>query len=190
MFPLIFMLFAKQYKLFLVFGLFFVALCINYSTSDLKMNYAWRFYFHIFAASFFIAIFLFSKFKFLQSLKYFNLVLILLVILFCIKPKILENFSYYPRMIDSYNIVGSTLKQMKSKYDLKSITSSDAGVIAYESELLNLDNIGLGSSLVAQSKGINKKILDLYNPDIIILYKGKWDLKEYKQAEILQWAIN
>jgi hypothetical protein len=210
--PLLVMFIARQYKLFLVFSLFFLALIYSYSTSGLEMNYAERFSFHIFAPLFFILIYLSTKVKepiyyisktnkfetffILKPNLFFNIIAIAFLTLFFLKStniKTIKIVDYYPRAIDSHAELGKKLNEIKTNYGVNSFSFGDAGMTAYHSELLALDNIGLGSSMVAQSKGVDEKILNQYNPEILVFHSKPHHeirLKDYNQKNILEWGLS
>lgn len=208
--PLLVVFLAKQYKLFLIFFLFFLALIYSYSTSNLQMNYAERFAFHIFAPLFFILVYLstkinepvyyvsktteFKTFFILKPNLIFNIIAISFLALFFFKSTSIETIKltdYYPRAIDSHASLGKKLNEIKHKYGVKSFLQGDAGMTAYHSELLALDSIGLGSSMVAQEKGVSQEILDKYNPEILVFHSRpqKIRVEDYYQKNILDWGI-
>jgi len=207
--PLLVIFFAKQYNLFLTFSLFFLALIYSYSTSTLQMNYAERFAFHIFAPLFFILIYLSTKIKepacyvsnnedgktffILKPNIIFNVIAIAFLILFFSRSTNIGKVAdYYPRAIDSHAELGKKLYEIKSKYDVKSFSFGDAGMTAYHSELLALDNIGLGSSMVRQAKEVNEDILNQYNPEILVFHSRPQEIKieEHNQKNILKWGLS
>ncbi|MBP9491549.1 MAG: hypothetical protein KBE77_08880 [Aliarcobacter sp.] len=207
--PLVVIFSTKKYHLFIIFTLFFFALILSYSTSDLQMNYAERFAYHIFAPLFFILIFLSTKlnepiyyiskmengkpFFILKPNLYLNVIAIIFLTLFFFKSTNISTIKlsdYYPRGLDSHAELGKKLNEIKNKYGVKSFSQGDAGMTAYHSELLALDNIGLGSSMVAQSKEVNYNILNQYNPEILSFHAkpGEIFLDSYSQKTILEWG--
>lgn len=207
--PSIAILMSKKYQLVVIFSLFFLALILSYSTSDLKMNYAERFAFHIFAPLFFILVFLSSKINepiyYISKIKngqifftfkpdyYLNIIAIGFLALFFLKSTNIETVQiadYYPRAIDSHAELGKKLNEIKTRYGINSFSFGDAGMAAYHSKLLALDNIGLGSSMVAHTKGVDNKILNSYNPDILIFHSTPVAIRinAHNQKEIFEWG--
>jgi len=206
--PSIAIFMSKKYQLAVVFLLFFLALILSYSTSNLQMNYAERFAFHIFAPLYFILVFLSSKinepiyyislkFKdgqtfFIFKPEYLNIIAMGFLALFFLKSTIgtIQLADYYPRAIDSHAQLGKKLNEIKTRYDINSFSFGDAGMAAYHSKLLALDNVGLGSSMIAQTKGVNNEILNSYNPDVLIFYATPESIRinDYNQKEIFDWG--
>lgn len=194
--PLLILLLKKKYSLFIIMFAFFSALIFNYSMSDLKMNYAFRFGYHIFAPIFFIWLYSVEKghlFKntFLNSNTQ-NIIKIIpfgFLLFFAIQTNgeyLLAND--YPRSFTSHSLIGKTLYKLKDK--VKSFSFGDAGMTAYHSEINALDNIGLGSAKIAHSKGVTNDILNLYNPDVVILHANNKGIrmKDHSQKLIYDWA--
>jgi hypothetical protein len=187
---------------------------INYSTSALSMNYVERFSYHIFAPAFLFSIFLASQYRnsldgiALQYLRdekqvfairsrvpfFQNVLLVLLYALFAIKAtnpgELLHISQYYPRALDSHAALGKTLRDIANdNQDIKSFSFGDAGMAAYHSELIALDNIGLGSSYVAK-QGVDADLLDTYALDFVV-FRSTPDgirLKAHSQQPILDWS--
>jgi len=109
-----------------------------------------------------------------------------------IEPQSLVHIAnYYPRAIDSHAALGKTLQNISSKYNLKTFSLGDAGMAAYHSKLIALDNIGLGSSAVTH-KGVTFELLDSYNPDITVFHARPEEgirLKDYYQDIIYNWSL-
>lgn len=211
--PLLILILMKKYNLFITFGVFLIIVAFKYSMSNLTMNYASRFGFHIFAPVFFILLYLSSKLRedlsSLSVLKVFkknnNLKVILtsnvisilfLIFFFCIsiyKSDITNYIEYYPRVLDSHAIIGKKLKQISEEHERDiTFSFSDAGITAYYSNLNTLDNIGLGSSLVAKKNGVDNEILELYNPEIVLFQSSQNGIKKsfYNQENIFKWVTD
>jgi len=192
----------------------FGAMIISYSTSELQMNYNQRFAFHIFAPIYFFVVFIASakqnkdflyvylSGKYFEKTKSFNISLqttlhLMLLPFFAIFASKIINptelawlSSYYPRAIDSHALLGKTLQNIKNKYNLKAFSLGDAGMVAYHSRLIALDNVGLGSSAVAAS-GVTPDLLDVYNPDLTVFFATPDNIKLdiYYQENIYQWSL-
>lgn len=211
MLPIFILIPLKKFRLFIFSFLMFTAMVISYSTSELQMNYGQRFAFHIFAPIYFFIVYIAStkQSDFLYahlSSKYFKksfnisfqivLNLILLSFFAVFADKVINTgelawvSSYYPRAIDSHAELGKKLQHIANKYNLKSFSFGDAGMTAYHSKLIALDNIGLGSSAVA-SGGVTSGLLDVYKPDIVIFYANPQGihLSSHYQDIIHDWSL-
>lgn len=211
MLPIFVLIPLKKFRLFIFSFFMFIAMVISYSTSELQMNYGQRFAFHIFAPIYFFIVYIASTkqsdflYAYLSS-KYFKksfnisfqivLNLILLSFFAIFANKVINTgelawvSSYYPRAIDSHADLGKKLQRMANKYNLKSFSFGDAGMTAYHSELIALDNVGLGSSAVA-SGGVTSELLDAYKPDIVIFHANPQGIhiSSYNQEIIHDWSL-
>lgn len=184
MLPLLMILLRKNLSLLLLCLGFFSALLFIYSTSDLQMNYAQRFVFHIAAPAYLISIYIASTFRgeYLyfkyEAIKGFKKIpltyflsifpVLFLIVFFAISLRDSVRLTiYYPKSIDSHAALGKTINMMRN--EIKSFSFGDAGMASYHSGINALDNIGLGSSLVAKN-GLTKSVFIKYNPDIIVFH--------------------
>ncbi len=209
--PIIILIPLKKARLFIFLSLMLGAMIASYSTSELQMNYVERFAFHIFAPVYFFVVYIASQqaqnflyaslssdsFEFKKHLKFslvINILLLLFLFLFTIKvaslPSLAHISNYYPRLIYSHGLLGKTLQAVTEKYGLKSFSFGDAGMAAYHSKLIALDNAGLGSSAVA-TNGITLDILDAYNPNITIFHPNQLVIKlnRHGQKIIYEWSL-
>jgi hypothetical protein len=207
--PLFILVFTKRYTKILIVILFLLALVISYSTSSLQMNYADRFAFHVFAPVFFIFLYMsknasvgspyiartskFDKVFTLESSTALNTISLIMLSIFFVNSTSLGTISlisFYPRALDSHAQLGKTLYALKEESKISSFSFGDAGMTAYHSQLNALDNIGLGSSLVAQNKKVTSEILNLYDPDIVVFHSrlGAIRYKDHSQQVIYDWA--
>jgi len=209
--PFIILIPLKKIRLFIFSSLIFGAMIVSYSTSTLLMDYVGRFSFHIFAPVYFFVVYIASKqtqnFLYVSSTSNplegsfkisFQMVINIVLLLFLLpfaqavtKPSELAAYSdYYPRAIDSHAALGKTLQTITEKYNLKSFSFGDAGIAAYHSKLISLDNIGLASSAVAAS-GVTLALLDAYHPDITVFHAKPEGigLKDHYQETIHQWSL-
>lgn len=201
--PIFLLLLLGRLKIFLLIFTYSFVLALNYSMSNLAMNYSARFAFHIFIPIYIFLIYVsaikkdFIKIKVEESklfkLKSGNCIKLILMffLLVFIKTSNTDSHlvSYYPRALDSYAALGKTLAEISERYKIKSFTIGDAGMAAYHSNLITLDNVGLGSSLVIQ-KGLTTELLDSYKPDLIAFYSQPNEIfqNENNQLAMIEWA--
>ncbi len=143
------------------------------------MNYSSRFLFHIFAPVFlFVAylsslqgnrVFFVSEREngppaFLVPIRYLiNAMLLLYIAVFASTSLSVREAAaiaaYYPRALDSHAAFGKLLHRISQNEGIRSFSLGDAGMAAYHSGLIALDNVGLGSAKVAR-RGIDPALLD------------------------------
>lgn len=202
--PLLLLVLYGKSKIFLLTSAYSMALALNYSMSNLQMDYSARFAFHIFVPIFVFLVYISTTYKGHLKLELNNIkianatletitkgfaVLFLLVLLKISGMVDAHMVTYYPRALDSHAALGKTLAQIRESYKLQSFALGDAGIAAYHSGLRALDNVGLGSALVTH-EGLNSVTMDSYNPDLIAFHSrpNEIRLKDHNQAEIFKWA--
>ena len=96
----------------------------------------------------------------------------------------------YPRLLGAQAALGKTLKSIAIKHELASFSFGDAGIAAYQSEMIALDNIGLGSAYVAR-KGVDFEIINKYSPDFVIFHSFPSGIRLgiYNQQIVYDWSI-
>ncbi|WP_460193403.1 hypothetical protein [Thermosynechococcus sp. FA-CM-4201] len=190
--------------------IFFIPVIFNYASSDLQMNYASRFAFHIFIPCFIYSAYvicsekrvaflsLSSNFQKITKIAFnfvFSVFLILLMLNYTISTTSASELNhivnYYPRALNSHAELGKILRQINdSKNGNLVFLLGDAGMAPFHSRAINLDNIGLGSSLVAH-QGVTDEILYQYNPDFIFLHANPKAegvrLGDYAADQIMFW---
>ena len=189
----------KNTSLFYVFFILFLAMSINYSISNLQMDYNERFAFHIYSPLYFMLLIsskedltnLYMKIKHYSleiNIKYLTAFL-LSIIFFTLQFKPKEIFimaEYYPRLLTAHTILGKII----AKSSAKSMSFGDAGTTAFNAGVNSLDNIGLGSQLVAKN-GVNDFVIGQYNPDIILLHSRPETgirINDHNQQGLFKWA--
>ena len=209
--PILILIINERPKLFIFILSFLISICFVYASSGLAMNYQERFLFHIFAPIVFFLIYisLNSKkkeiiisnklilIKKLNLKKLIYLTLIPFVAIFFYKSStlILSSYSYYPRLLSSYKIVGDYINKNNSTDKYNSISIGDAGLLPYNANVNSLDTLGLGSSYLSHNS-IDEKIINKYNPKLIFLhaypqYDGSFKHKKNRSTDaIKQWAID
>jgi hypothetical protein len=203
-------LLVVQRRLWPLLGLIavlFGGMIFSYSTSDLQMNYATRFAFHIFVPAYIFNLYLYSGKKthdlverklnritqFWNNPIFWQISLLFLTTMFFIassERKNQEILTYYQRTLSSHAELGKTIKKISEKYGIKAISVGDAGMIAYHSDVIVLDNIGLASSLVARGI-VDDKLFEKYDPSLVILHADKDNMPatyKYHQRELLDWV--
>ena len=196
--PLGYVLYRTRSTLILFYLLFMFVVGFKYSTSLLSMNYSERFLYHIFLPTFLISTYFLAKdalgdinkLSDLTRIKYIVLGIPLLFYLsVSLKGSIKMNF-YYNRLLNAHVSLGKTLYESKEKYNINSITIGDAGATPYLSDLLTLDKIGLGSSKVIKSNGVNEEILNAYEPNLLIMRADTNGIRLNSQSQglIVNWA--
>lgn len=96
--------------------------------------------------------------------------------------------NYYPRALDSHAALGRVLDEMQEHPGDAAFLLGDAGMAAFHSRSVALDNVGLGSALVAHN-GVTEEILDEYRPQHVFLHAnpdiGIWH--RFGHQQILSW---
>ena len=171
------------------------------------MNYATRFAFHIFVPAYIFNLYLYSGKKthdlverklnritqFWNNPIFWQISLLFLTTMFFIASSERKNqviLTYYQRTLSSHAELGKTIKKISEKYGIKAISVGDAGMIAYHSDVIVLDNIGLASSLVARGI-VDDKLFEKYDPSLVILHADKDNMPatcKYHQRELLDWV--
>jgi hypothetical protein len=172
---------------------FFGALALNYSKSELMMDYASRFTYHLVAPLGLVLNYVLNKNKNkneeevlqIQKLenkcnyckvfnhkKYFPLILCILFSLINLRDSYVVAL-YYQKLLGAHGELGIALKTDIFPQKI-SLSIADAGIVPYNSALVNFDYIGLGSKEVAQ-KGVSNLILEKYNPAVVILYADQYN---------------
>jgi hypothetical protein len=91
-------------------------------------------------------------------------------------------------MLNSHNELGKVLAQIAEKYQIKAISYGDAGIVAYKSGLVALDNIGLASKAVAKS-GLTEGLINQYKIDLMIFHSNFDSIGDYfNQTPLIEYA--
>ena len=206
--PAFFLLQGNNWRCGIFILAYFAPIIFNYTTSNLQMNYAERFSFQIFfpiamllaftaASQTRVAYVSLSEdfkniFKLPLTLAY-SAVLAFFYIPFAISSSntlgLLAVSNDYSRVLMAHSALGKTLREMSENYGLSAFSLGDAGAAAFQSRLIALDNVGLGSRMVARS-GMSFDVLDLYHPDVIAFHSGPLGVRTsaHNQGVILDWA--
>ncbi len=195
----------KNNKAFVVLCLaLFGAMAVNYSKSDLMMDYAGRFAYHIVTPLALVLNSLINRKNNVYQcnngtctnalisndfiLKTFPIIFFGIFSIINAKS-VIGTILYYPKLLNAHAELGMALKNDLPHNAVISI--ADAGIVPYNSELNNLDYIGLGSKLVAKY-GLTTAILEKYNPSVIMLYRDKSGslVEGHNQRFMAKWLIN
>ena len=203
-FPSIYLIYIKQFKLFLFIVLFFAPMALVYSKSNLSMNYHARFLFHIFGPIILFMIFLSQQsrnFIYLELERYklklkfkekmgLNLLILPFLLLFLYESSFTFRYTtiYYPRLLDAHGLLGNEINNIKDKYNIDSIAIGDAGLLPYNANVNTLDLGRLGSSK-ATHMGLNEDLVDEYDPKIIILRVDPINNQIYMMFPLLDKCI-
>lgn len=205
--PLVVAVIAGKKLMPAVILIYFLPVIYNYSSSDLQMNFNWRFAFQVFAPVYIYTAYVAAsdvrKFRLIdldipskQHTIHVNTCLTLLLgfisAIYTLQTnrasELVHLANYYPRALDSHAALGHLLDRLKSQPIDNTFLLGDAGMAAFHSRWVALDNVGLGSALVAHN-GVTHEILDEYSPQYVFLHAnpdtGVWQRFGYQQ--ILSW---
>lgn len=192
----------------IVIILFTAPIIIQYASSDLQMNYASRFAYHIF-----IPIFLYTawavsvggeknlpaiepdqpKFAGFSRKSVGISGLVISASFLALSANSPYNAiwlaNYYPRALDSHAQLGEVLLSRADAAEPTRYLIGDAGMAPFRARGINLDNVGLASSMVARGDSISEA-LDAYRPEFIFLHgsplDGPW--RRFSSDEIILWS--
>lgn len=208
--PLLLLLTERKVLLFCVAAAFFMPVVISYSTSSLQMNYVDRFGYHVFAPVYLLGVFIASRhshsylyvsrhssFQTCMKLRVrtvLNAGLLCYLLLYATKTtvtsELLHMTNYYSRALDSHAALGRLFSKMAHEpaHSIDTFCFGDAGMTAYHSGLVALDNAGLGSSLVATQS--IEAALEAYSPEVLVFHSRPDGIRlnNYNQQAVYTWA--
>lgn len=190
--PIYILIFIYRKKWFITYFIYTIILIFKYSSSQLTMNYAERFSFHLFGPTAIIIVYLLNQLEYKKINSYISYFLLSLFII-CVSYIFTKNqmshlLTYYPKLLNCHSEIGKFIKNEKT---IKCFSFGDAGICAYHSSKIALDNAGLGSRLITKNKGLNLSTLNAYNPDVIILYMNKNKIRsDCNQSVLYKWSLN
>lgn len=197
-----------------VSAVLFGGMIVSYASSDLQMNFSARFAFHVFGPCYvfglyFVSLSLSKSDKacsqpselsrssigkcrdFLFSPIVLRFALVFLLIKFFLHSGKWPAYeaTYYQRALVSHAALGKKINEVAVKYDIKSLSVGDAGMLPYHSDLCALDNVGLASAKLTRGKPI-EALFESYGLDMIIFYtKNGAPIRDiYLQGLLLSWA--
>lgn len=164
----------KFRKVVLLAVLLFFPMMMNYSFSNLAMDYASRYAYHLYAPAALLVIYAFANpsnreslegvfggHRFGQWIRRFGVGVVALGFAYTTFYFNLNSvINYYPRLLDSHGRLGTYLSTAK----IQATAIGDAGLAPYISKKPNLDLYKLGSHLAATG-GITKELLVTYGVD-------------------------
>ncbi len=194
-------------KLALMMAMLFGAMVVDYSASNLTMNYSGRFAFHIFVPAYLFFVYLASRLTgrlYISSSTESREPIALSqstaakgVLLFGLAAfaMISDNFSprgatYYPRALAAHAALGKAIHRVAVKEGIRAFSLADAGMAAYQSDIDAFDSIGLASSAVAR-KGIDPALLDKYKVDLVVFHATAEGIRldVFNQQKVYDWAV-
>jgi hypothetical protein len=203
----------RLWPLLVCASILFGGMVVSYSTSVLAMNYASRFAFHIFVPAYLFGIYLVHQASsneqnssenmldwVLSKFRSIKLTLLGLLVIFTYyaydsarRGDWVGKITYYPRYLTAHAEIGKTINKVASKYSLKGFSCGDAGMIAYQSDITALDNIGLASTRVARGN-IGDKLFEDYELGLLIMHSknaknGLPALDLFIQDHLFDWAM-
>ena len=180
--PLIPVVLLKQFKLALFALAFYLPVALNYSTSNLTMNYASRFAFQIYAPIALLAIYVIANKTNQQKLaslfaawklpKAFAGLLTPIVALGFAVPSLdpanLDLITYSHRLQAAHGDLGRVAGKLHAEGVVQATAITDAGIFAFESRLPNLDFNKLGTHKGAVN-GITRELVESYEVDFAVI---------------------
>ena len=206
--PVALLLITGRVKLTVFMFMMFGAMAMSYSTSNLQMNYAGRFSFHIFAPIYIFLAYLSAR---AGGSVYVSLTRevsdglevrlseLTKILAFCLLFMFAVNSgsmslhlaTYYPRALVSHAALGKILGEVSDTHNIRAFSFGDAGMAAYHSKLNALDNIGLGSAEVAHN-GLTFSLLDNYELDLVVFHSRPEGIRftSHNQQDIYDWTLS
>ena len=186
----------RRHAALLVFIALFYALVIyNYASSDLQMNYAARFAYHIFAPVYLLVAYVAateSRANYRRAMAALALAFLAVFAYRTSHPAGLLNLAnYYPRMLQAHAALGKQIAKIADQYAIERFALSDAGMAAYHSGIIAFDNTGLGSAMVAHA-GPTLATMAQYHPDLVVLRADDHGVvvSSENKRNLLQWAMD
>lgn len=169
-------------KVVLLAGLLFIPMIVNYGISDLTMDYASRYAFHLYASAalFVIYVFgsqkhrrhlagLFSRFRFGKLIPTLGVTAISVGFAYTtFFFGIYQYETYYPRLLNAH---AELSKVIEGK--VQAIAVGDAGLIPFASKVTALDIKGLGTHLGATA-GVTEALAEKYGVDFAVFVEGDY----------------
>lgn len=167
-------------KVVLLAGLLFIPMIVNYGISDLTMDYASRYAYHLYASAALFVIYVygspkhraelarkFSALRFGKVLPPLGITAISVGFAYTtFFFGIYQYETYYPRLLNAHAALGKLLDGSDHV-----IAVGDAGLIPFESGLNTLDIKGLGTHLGAVS-GVSTSLAKAYGIDFAVFVEG------------------
>ncbi len=171
----------------------YLPMVYNYASSDLQMNYAGRFAYHMMASLYLVLCYLAANEPTVQKRYTIAVVAAMFMGIFALHTShpagLLNLANYYPRALHAHAALGKKIAALHTQYGIQRFALSDAGMAAYQTKLVAFDNTGLGSSMVAH-QGPTIATIAAYHPDLVVLYADSDGvvLSNQGKKNLLQWA--
>lgn len=171
------------------FIVFSVLVAVQYSTSQLAMNYADRFFFHLAGPAFLYSAFLLFERRVqteqgslspggFLGLRALIAGISLLGLVMTTTPSehsvasgstLIGLANIYPRQVVSHGALGQEISRLHERGQVDSIVIADAGIVPFVSGVVSLDNIGLASRKWARLPLARQDLIDEYSPEVVVL---------------------
>lgn len=169
--------------------LYFGAVWLNYSGSDLLMNYLQRFAFQMVLP---MALYLGWALSRPGVPKVAVLALLAWLAAFGWHTRSLGDHlgiaNYYPRLLDSHVLLGRVLHRLAAEGRVRGFALGDAGAAAYQADIRALDTIGLASSLRAQAGRLTPEIVRAYAPDVVVFHATTQGIRDLPERHDALWT--
>lgn len=167
--------------------LYFGAVGVNYSGSDLLMNYMQRFAFQIVLP---LALYLGWAVSRPGPARGWALVALLAWLgAFGWHTRGLGEHlgvaNYYPRLLDSHVLLGRTLITIDG---VRAFALGDAGAAAFHADIPALDTIGLASGLLARQGALTVEVVRAYAPDIVAFHATTQGIRDLPERHDSLWT--
>ena len=167
-------------KVVLLAGLLFIPMIVNYGVSDLTMDYASRYAYHLYASAALFVIYVYGAEKHRKQLAnmfaripFGKLLPTLGVTAISVGFAYTTFFfgiyqyeTYYPRLLNSHAELGKLIEG-----NFQAVAVGDAGLIPFVSEAKTLDIKALGTHLGAKN-GVTEKLAEDYGVDFAVFVDG------------------
>lgn len=167
-------------KVVLLAGLLFIPMIVNYGISDLTMDYASRYAYHLYASAALFVIYVygaekhrkklaerFSRFRFGKLIPTLGVTAISVGFAYTtFFFGIYQYETYYPRLLNAHAELGKLLEGK-----VQAVAVGDAGLIPFVSGAKSLDIKGLGTHLGA-TNGVSDKLAEQYGVDFAVFVDG------------------
>lgn len=172
-------------KVVLLAGLLYIPMIINYGVSNLTMDYASRYSYHLYGSAALFVIYVYGSKKHRKKLDTIfanvrfgrwipRLGITAISVGFAYTTfffGIAQFETYYPRLLDAHVKLGELVRSEAKAGRVHGIALGDAGAIPFVSGVSSLDIKKLGSHLAA-TKGLSEELLDSYHVDLAIFIPG------------------
>lgn len=187
--------------LFVSVALYMIPVIYVYSRSDLQMNYASRFVFHVAM----VMIIIMAKYSagnqiksdaenmprrdfFRHNKRNIAIIAFTIILSYISSKDAMGLANYYPRALESHAELGKVIAKNKDSEKLNSFSFGDAGMAAYHSEIFSIDNMGLANKAIGRGE-FSQTYLDIVAPKLVLLYGNQNGIYSDmgNQATLMAW---